>query len=112
MVSRPGVVQRASRYITYTIETHHKGECRHCGAWRVDGRPPTVHRHKCASGGPDGSQLGPTAVLPTSLQWNHREPPQDEPRPTKLRIPDRPRATDRAPYSHGGRKKHFKGHHE
>jgi hypothetical protein len=34
------------------------GQCTRCGAFRLDGQPPTVHRHSCTLG-PDGSQLEP-----------------------------------------------------
>jgi hypothetical protein len=32
------------------------GQCQACGAFRLDGNPPTVHRTDCVAG-PDGSQL-------------------------------------------------------
>lgn len=34
------------------------GQCGGCGAFRLDGNPPTVHRTDCVYG-PDGSQLSP-----------------------------------------------------
>jgi hypothetical protein len=44
----------------------HDGQCEGCSAWRLDGQPPTVHRHLCPFG-PDGRQLDPlTAPEPAS----------------------------------------------
>lgn len=34
------------------------GRCTYCGAFRLDGLPPTVHFTRCGLG-PDGSQIGP-----------------------------------------------------
>lgn len=33
-----------------------ENQCPGCGAFRLDGQPPTVHRHRCRMG-PDGSRL-------------------------------------------------------
>lgn len=41
------------------------GQCTACGAWRVDGQPPTVHRTDCVEG-PDGSQLPAVRDTPTA----------------------------------------------
>jgi len=43
-----------------------EGQCQMCGAFRLDGRPPTVHRYRCRSGGPDGETVG---VLRTGTAW-------------------------------------------
>lgn len=40
-----------------------RNQCHDCGVFRLDGLPPTVHRHGC-NGGPDGSQLD---LTPASL---------------------------------------------
>lgn len=42
-----------------------KGQCPDCGAFRLDGTPPTVHRYLCTRG-PDGEQVG--AVLATLVK--------------------------------------------
>lgn len=39
------------------------GQCTACGAWRVDGQPPTVHRTDCVEG-PDGSALPALNTVP------------------------------------------------
>lgn len=41
------------------------GQCQTCGAYRLDGQPPTVHRTDCLDG-PDGSQLPAVRDTPTA----------------------------------------------
>lgn len=55
------------RYFADGITTHGRpGQCAGCGAWRTDGKPPTVHRTDCVYG-PDGSRIA--AVFdPSALQ--------------------------------------------
>lgn len=45
------------------------GQCGSCGAWRTDGKPPTVHFTRC-SAGPDGFQIGP---IGQGTWWRDRQ---------------------------------------
>jgi hypothetical protein len=55
------------RYVADGLTVHGRpGQCAGCGAWRTDGKPPTVHRTDCVYG-PDGSRIA--AVFdPSALQ--------------------------------------------
>lgn len=49
------------------------GQCRACATFRLDGEPPSVHRHGCTEG-PDGSQLRPLS-RPEFGDPRHRHEP-------------------------------------
>jgi hypothetical protein len=55
------------KYFADGLTVHGRpGQCAGCGAWRTDGKPPTVHRTDCVYG-PDGSRIA--AVFdPSALQ--------------------------------------------
>lgn len=50
------------------------GQCQTCGAFRTDGRPPTVHRTDCVMG-PDGSRLPPLNAIRRPSRSPGRVPP-------------------------------------
>lgn len=78
-------------------------QCPSCGVFRLDGAPPTVHKHKCVMG-PDGSQI-PALMLPERKQHRpeHAIPAGKDPEPPRLpktlRIP-----TAEAPRRYVGKK--------
>jgi hypothetical protein len=76
------------------IPRRHDGQCGYCGAFRTDGRPVTVHFHRCQEG-PDGEQVGTLRVSRYHLgasrapsraasdipeQWRHHQRDKDRQR--------------------------------
>lgn len=58
------------------VTVNRPGQCTNCGAFRLDGKQPTVHFTRCGAG-PDGSHIGALRADGRRWrEWREAAPPE------------------------------------